>query len=59
MKVQASRSVSLILRRTMTTDRRRRQKDAVDSRSSCTRLFLVAITPIAYSLRRTRTPSND
>ena len=52
MKVQASRSVCDILRRTMTTARRRRQKDAVDSFSSCTRLFFVVITPIAYNLRK-------
>jgi hypothetical protein len=50
MNVTASRSVSLIFRRTMTTDRRRRQKEAVDRRSSCTRLFLVVITPIPCSL---------
>ena len=51
MKVAASRSVSDIFKRTITTARRRRQKDAVDSFSSCTRLFLVVMTPMAYSLR--------
>ncbi len=50
MKVQASRSVSAIFRRTMTTERRRRQKDDVDSFSSKTRLFLVEMTPMLYSL---------
>lgn len=54
MKVQASRSVSAIFKRTMTTDKRRRQKDDVDSFSSCTRLFLVEMTPMAYSLRSSK-----
>lgn len=34
----------------MTTARRRLQKDAVDSFSNCTRLFLVVMTPMPYSL---------
>ncbi len=54
MNVQASRSVSAILSRTATTARRRRQNAAVDSRSSCTRLFFVVITPMLYSLPRAR-----
>ena len=54
MNVQASRSVSAIFSRTATTARRRRQNAAVDSRSSCTRLFFVAITPMLYSLPRAR-----
>ena len=37
--------------RTHTTASRRRQNDAVDSRSSCTRLFLVLMTPMLYNLQ--------
>ncbi len=54
MNVQASRSVSAIFSRTATTARRRRQNAAVDSRSSCTRLFFVVMTPMLYSLPRAR-----
>ena len=58
MNVQASRRVSAIFSRTATTARRRLQNAAVDSRSSCTRLFFVVITPILYSLRRSRRPEH-
>lgn len=37
----------------MTTAKRRRQKEAVDSFSSWTRLFFVVITPMLYSLQGT------
>ena len=48
--VTASRSVSAIFSRTITTARRRRQKELVDRRSSWVRLFLVSITPRSWSL---------
>lgn len=44
--------VSDIFKRTSTTARRRRQKDAVESLSSCTRLFFVVMIPLAYSLQQ-------
>ena len=50
MNWQASFMVSDIFRRTRTTDSLRLQNDAVDSFSSCTKLFFVVMTPMAYSL---------
>lgn len=50
MNVQASLSVSDILKRTITTDNRRLQKLAVESFSNWTKLFLVVMTPMAYNL---------
>ena len=47
MSVQASFRVSAIFKRTMTTESRLRQKADVESFSSCTRLFLVVMTPMA------------
>jgi hypothetical protein len=52
MNVHASRNVSAILRRTITTLSRRRQNADVASLSHCTRLFLVGNTPMLYNLRR-------
>ena len=52
MKVQASRTVSAIFNRTMTTARRRRQKEAVDSFSHCARLFFMGSTPMLASLHK-------
>lgn len=52
ISLHASLKFSDIFKRTSTTARRRLQKEAVDSFSNCTKLFLVVMTPIAYSLHR-------
>ena len=51
MNLQASFRFSDIFNRTITTASRLLQKDAVDSFSSCTRLFFVVMTPIEYNLQ--------
>ena len=49
MNVTASRNVSAIFRRTMITERRRRQNDDTDSLSHSASDFFEGITPRLYS----------
>lgn len=51
MNVHASFSVSAIFSRTITTDMRLRQKEAVASFSHCTKLFFVETMPMLKSLQ--------